>query len=197
MLRQTKIKIGARLVGALLAAVLGTVTYNEGDGIGADGVARMYYDSVGVPTICSGSTSGVTRGLVLTPDQCKARTKKEVLEHAQALEGWPVDAPDYAILAGIDFSYNVGAGAAKNSTAFKLARAGDYPGAGKAILNWRYVTDKSKRGKPGYDASGRFDCSQPNNKVCLGLWKRRLWESQTMQGKHGTAQEAVQNLPRY
>lgn len=194
----TKTKL--RLVGALLSAIFGTVVYHEGTGISKDGYAYPYKDPVGIWTVCSGDTEAVVAGVRETPAQCKARLEKSVLKHAQALERLPADAPDYVYLAGIDFAYHVGVYGAKNSTAFKLVAQREYAKAGEALLQWRYVTDNSKRGKQGWQSIGgqwKYDCSTVGNTVCAGIWKRRMWERDTMSGKLGTAEQAQKQLQRY
>jgi lysozyme len=84
--------------------------------------------------------------------------------------------------AYVDMAYNIGSGAFCASTLVRRLNAEDYAGACKAVLDFRYITDST--GGPGWvpykwDAQGRpirwkFDCSTPGNKVCAGLWGRRL-----------------------
>ena len=200
MSRPVRNKIIARVMGSLFAVAAGTVVYHEGTGISKDGLAHPYLDSASVWTICSGDTSGVVPGRAETPDQCKVRLRKSIEEHAQALSGLPERTPDYAVLAAVDFAYHVGVYGAKNSTTFKLLEAGDPAGAAAAIGSWKYITDDSKRGKPGWsfiNGHYRYDCSTPGNKVCAGIWKRRMWQMDTMAGKLGSAQDAEAALARY
>ncbi|UNA01077.1 putative endolysin [Erwinia phage Loshitsa2] len=200
MARVTKSKLLVRIMGTMFAAVAGTVVYHEGSGLSPDGLAHSYLDSASVWTICSGDTSGVKPGQVETPEQCTARLKTSIEKHAQALSDLPDDTPDYAVLAGVDFAYHVGVYGAKNSTSFKLLKQGKYEEAGQAILSWRFITDDSKRGKQGWSfvkGHYRYDCSTPNNKVCSGIWKRRMWQADTMSGKLGNATTAEAALARY
>ena len=84
--------------------------------------------------------------------------------------------------AYVDHAYNIGSGAFCTSTLVRKLNAEDYTGACKAVLDYRYITDN--KGGPGwvpykFDAAGRptrwkFDCSTPGNKLCAGLWDRRL-----------------------
>ena len=60
----------------------------------------------------------------------------------------------------VDLAYNIGSGAFCGSTIVKRLNAQDYAGACDAILMWRRV--------------GGQDCSQPGNRICWGLWERRL-----------------------
>lgn len=198
--RVARNKVIARVMGAMFAVTAGTVVYHEGTGIGKDGMAHSYLDSASVWTICSGDTDGVKPGQVETPAQCQARLRKSIEKHAQALSALPERTPDYAVLAAVDFAYHVGVYGAKNSTTFKLLEAGDTTGAAAAIQSWKYITDDSKRGKPGWSfikGHYRYDCSTPGNKVCSGIWKRRMWQMDTMAGKLGTAEQAKAALARY
>ncbi|WP_409977657.1 glycoside hydrolase family protein [Pantoea vagans] len=90
----------------------------------------------------------------------------------------------------MDFAYNTGINAANSSTVKKRLAEGNYVQASKAVLQWRYVSQK----KPDY-SKGRwehrngkcyYDCSQYNhgkpNKLCYGLYTRRLMESELLAG---------------
>lgn len=193
-------KLIARTMGGLFAVVAGTVVYHEGSGLSPDNLAHAYRDSASVWTICSGDTSGVKPGQVETPEQCQDRLRVSIQKHAQALSDLPEDTPDYAVLAAVDFAYHVGVTGARNSQSFKLLGAGDTAAAAEALLNWRYISDNSKRGKQGWsfiNGKYRYDCSLVGNKVCSGIWKRRVWQHDAMSGKLGTAEAAELALPRY
>ncbi len=60
----------------------------------------------------------------------------------------------------VDTMYNIGPAAFCASTIVKRLNAQDYPGACNAILMWNKV--------------GAQRCDEPGNKVCWGLWQRRL-----------------------
>ena len=62
--------------------------------------------------------------------------------------------------AYVDHAYNIGSSAFCGSTIVKRLNAEDYRGACDAILMWKRV--------------GQQDCSIPGNRVCWGLWQRRL-----------------------
>ncbi len=62
--------------------------------------------------------------------------------------------------AYVDMAYNIGSGAFCGSTLVRRLNAGDYQGACDAILMWKRVAQQ--------------DCSIPGNRVCWGLWQRRL-----------------------
>lgn len=63
-----------------------------------------------------------------------------------------------------NFSYQYGTGAFCKSFAPKL-NAGDYVGACKTLLEYRFVAG--------------YDCSTPGNKRCYGVWTRQLERYQT------------------
>ena len=200
MARVTKSKVIARVMGSLFAVTAGTVVFHEGSGLDPDNLARAYRDSASVWTICSGDTYDVKPGQVETAAQCQARLRTAIEKHAQALSALPDDTPDYAVLAGVDFAYHVGVSGARNSTAFKYLEQHDTANAAAALLNWRFITDDSKRGKQGWsfvNGHYRYDCATVGNKVCSGIWKRRLWQHDTMSGKLGSAEAAKLALPRY
>lgn len=198
--RVTKSKVIARVMGGLFAVTAGTVVFHEGSGLSPDNLAHAYRDSASVWTICSGDTSNVKPGQVETASQCQDRLHKAIEKHAQALSDLPDDTSDYAILAGVDFAYHVGVSGAKNSTAFKYLKQHDEQKAAASLLQWRFITDDSKRGKQGWsfvNGHYRYDCATVGNKVCSGIWKRRLWQHDTMSGKLGSAEAAKLALPRY
>ena len=57
-------------------------------------------------------------------------------------------------------AYNIGTAGFCGSTIVKRLNAENYAGACDAILMWNRVA--------------RQDCSVPGNKICWGLWERRL-----------------------
>lgn len=127
-----------------------------------------------VPTIGFGTTGpDVTMRSTTTPPKALAR----LLTDAQKFEGGlkrcvkvPLYQHEYD--AYLNLSYNIGLGKSGvvdgfceskrggPSTLVARLNAGDYQGACDAILMWK--------------KSGNVDCSIPGNKVCPGLWKRRL-----------------------
>jgi len=60
----------------------------------------------------------------------------------------------------VDFAYNIGTEGFCGSTVVKRLNQEDYVGACNAILMWKRV--------------GQQDCSVPGNRICWGLWQRRL-----------------------
>ena len=121
-------------------------------------------------------------------------------EHAAVLDGLPQGTPDYAVLSIVDFAYHVGVSAARKSSVWKELYSGNVEAAAQNIEKYRFITNDSKRGKPGWklmQGHWRYDCSTVGNTVCAGIWKRRLWQTDTMSGKLGDATSAEKALPRY
>jgi len=119
-----------------------------------------------VPTLGFGSTtrpdgSPVQLGDRTDPVQALQRKARDIEKFEGALKTC-VRVPLYqAEYDGyVDLAYNIGSGAFCGSTIVKRLNAQDYAGACDAILMWRRV--------------GGQDCSQPGNRICWGLWERRL-----------------------
>lgn len=79
----------------------------------------------------------------------------------------PLSQVEYDVM--VDFSYQYGVRRLCNSTMVRKANAGDYAGACKGYLEYRYVKG--------------YDCSTPGNKVCGGVWARS-------QGRYNDCMEA-------
>lgn len=162
----------------LALAVVGAVKVNEGYS------PTAYYDGAHVATICYGETKGVKIGMVKTKSECDAQLQKSIAEHAKVFDGVPQSTPDVVALGTIDMAYNVGVYGFNASSVKKAIIAGDYEKASQAVLQWKYITVRGKK----------FDCSVKGNKVCYGLWKRRLWQSKAIGNKFKTPEEAIQAL---
>jgi GH24 family phage-related lysozyme (muramidase) len=195
--------------GRVIAAILGggvlgggiTTVVKTNEGFSGD----AYLDSAGIPTICYGETKGVKMGQSRSLSECQEQLIRSVTEHSKALEGLPVSLPDVVLLGSIDMAYNVGVYGFKGSKVHRLLSDGDYKAAGRAVLEWRYISSPRQPKGPGwvYAASAkkwRYDCSQlvrgQPNKVCWGLWERRKWESKAIGYEFKTVPEAIQALRR-
>lgn len=101
-----------------------------------------YKDSRGVWTIGLGHTSAagpptVKPGLTITEDEAWEIFRRDVQTFRTQLRGAikvPVEQHQFDALAS--FIYNIGAGGFKGSTVLKRLNAGDYAGAGAAMLMW-------------------------------------------------------------
>lgn len=169
-----------RITGAsiLALATAGVVKLNEGYS------ESSYYDSAGVLTICHGETKGVKVGEVRTKAQCDTQLQESLSEHAKVFDGIPASPPDVVALGVIDMAYNVGVYGFNTSKVKKAIIRGDYTQASKEVLSWKYITRNGKK----------YDCSIPGNKVCYGLWKRRVWQSQAIGNQFKNPQEALEAL---
>ena len=194
-------KVIAALTGATMlgGAITGVVQHNEGLSLTA------YKDSAGVPTICYGETKGVKMGQRATLSDCQKQLIQSAGEHAKALDGLPVQLSDVALVGSVDFIYNVGVAGFNGSTVKRHLKNLDYAAAGKAVLDWRYIS-KYQQKSPGtgwvYKGSSRwvFDCSQyingHRNKVCWGLWERRQWQAKAIGNQYDSLESAVNALMR-
>lgn len=163
------------LAPVFLAAVAGTVGYNEGY------KTTAYLDSAGVPTVCYGSTKNVKYPSTVTDAECKVRLASDLESHTKALDGLPSDLPDTVLLGSIDMAYNIGVHGFKNSSVYTSLKRKDYTQASANVLKWRYITINGKR----------YDCSVKGNKVCYGLWERRVWQSKAIGNQFKTLDEAT------
>ena len=125
---------------------------------------KPYYDSIGIKTWCAGETE-IGYKESFTKDECSQlflvrygyyseRTAMFYNETAQKILAPEIHA------AMVDMSYNVGLGAFGKSSMIKELNDGNPIKACNAILKYRYA--------------GGFDCSQPGNRICPGIWDRRL-----------------------
>ena len=177
-----KNKVVAALAGASLlgGGITAVIQNNEGYS------STAYLDSAGIPTICYGETKGVKMGQKRSLSDCQKQLIQSAGEHSQALVGLPDSLPDVVLLGSLDMAYNVGVAGFKGSSTKRLLMNKQYKQAGKAVLQWKYVTINGKK----------YDCSVQGNKVCYGLWKRRLWQSKAIGDEFKSVQEAVAALPK-
>lgn len=82
-----------------------------------------------------------------------------------------------------DFAGQYGCGAWRGSSMLINTKAGDYAGACRAYLNYKFMTSARREGsgwmayqwdKTGKPTRWRFDCSTSGNRVCGGVWTRQL-----------------------
>lgn len=190
---ELKSKVIKWIMGAGFLAASSIVMVNEGY------KETSYKDGAGVWTICYGETKGVTAGMKKTRAQCDAQLRKSIETHSRALQGLPDSTPMVVALGSLDMAYNIGETGFNNSSAKRYLMAGDYVNAGKAVLSWKYITrwSKTSPGKLWVRVKGtdrwRLDCSIKGNKVCEGLWKRRLIQAD-MIGNKISVEEALRRL---
>lgn len=153
-----------------------------------------YLDPIGITTICYGyvpkSNEKVKKEY--TQKECDILLYKTIEEYSVVLKGLPA-LPLSTTVGFLDFGYNAGIGAANKSTIKKKLILKDLDGASKAVLDWRFVSkkkitqsDKSKGKWVFKNDKYYYDCSQFNNgkpnKLCYGLYTRRLMEAELIKG---------------
>lgn len=88
-------------------------------------------------TVCFGSTHGVKPGDRHTLDECKAMLSRDLEIYAVGIEGCvKVPLPDTRYVALVSFAYNVGVGAACNSSVVRNINAGNPKAGCDALLKW-------------------------------------------------------------
>jgi len=119
-----------------------------------------------VPTLGFGSTThadgrAVKLGDTTTPPQALQRTlvylQADEADMRRTLAGVALHQAEYDVY--IDWRYQYGATAWRNSSMLRELKAGNYSAACQALLRYRY--------------SAGFDCATPGNRVCSGVWTRQ------------------------
>lgn len=116
-----------------------------------------YLDGGGVPTICRGSTRGVKMGMTASRAECDQRFMQDIAEHELGMSRClkdPDALSDKTYVAFLSFTFNVGVGAACQSTAFRLLNAGEIRAACGQLPRW----------------------NKDNGRVVYGLTRRRAAE---------------------
>ena len=114
-----------------------------------------------VPTIGFGTTEGVKKGDVITPERALVRLLGDADKFSEGVKKCAsVPLFQYEFDAYVSLSYNIGTGAFCNSTLVKKLKTYDYEGACKEILKW----DKFK----GEPLKGLTHRRQREYKLCMG-----------------------------
>ena len=106
-----------------------------------------YLDSVGVPTICTGSTRAVRIGQVASDVECAVRLKQDTSRAGEALKRGvtvPVTQEQYDALLSLVF--NIGEGAFMRSTLLVRLNSGRCTEAADQFLRWDYAGGQRLRG---------------------------------------------------
>lgn len=140
--RAAKALAGA--TGAIAIAITALIQPWEGREL------KAYKDIVGVWTICDGETKGVNPGMVKTNAECDAMLLKRVEQDfyrplTKCIAGY-TGLPLSLQASLLSASYNVGVGAICNSTAARLAKAGDHRGSCEAVTRFNRAGGKVVRG---------------------------------------------------
>lgn len=117
----------------------------------------------GLPTVCNGHTgSDVKVGDVWTKEQCDAILVKDVAGHGQRLLSCvrvPLNQHQYDALSS--WAYNIGTGAACQSTLVRLLNQGQYTAACDQLLRWNRASGIVVRGLTNRRMAERALCLKP------------------------------------
>lgn len=114
-----------------------------------------------VPTIGFGTTEGVKKGDVITPERALVRLLGDADKFSEGVKKCAaVPLYQYEFDAYVSLSYNIGTGAFCNSTLVKKLKTYDYEGACKEILKWNKF-----KGEP---LKGLTHRRQREYKLCTG-----------------------------
>lgn len=114
-----------------------------------------------VPTYGFGTTGGVKMGDKTNPVAAVQRAMRDAQTYEGAIKRCvtePLTQEEYDVY--VNFSYNIGSNAFCGSTTVRRLNAGQHISACDGILLFKFV--------------GPTDCSDPNQRICRGLWKDRL-----------------------
>lgn len=170
----------------------GGVVVHEGLPTSSDGTHPVYVDSAGVKTACYGETKNLTKKSYTTTE-CEVMLGSSAKLYAKALNGLPA-LPTVTYAGALDFTYNAGISAFRNSQIRQCLLRSDTECASQAVLQWRFISktritnkDKSYGVWKWTGKKYTYDCSQlvngKPNKLCTGLWERRKYESLMLKGE--------------
>lgn len=177
----------------------------------SNGNYAPYVDPIGITTICFGYVPRDNEKVQkeYTIKECNILLNKTVEEYSVVLKGLPA-LPLSTVVGFLDFGYNAGIGAANGSGIKKALMKQDLVLASKEVLNWRFVSKKtltkSDLSKGKWEWSNQkgkytYDCSQyvqgKPNKMCYGLYTRRLMESELIKGTISDPKQIEQFIKNY
>ena len=154
--RRTRPAAATGVVGAAaIALAMPFVSQWEGRSL------TPYRDIVGVWTVCDGDTTVEMR--TYTDAECAALLQARLAEFATRLGACIDDEiearlPPRSAAMLVSWSYNVGTGAACNSTLVKKLNAGDFVGACNELLRWNKAGGQVVRGLVNRRAAEREAC---------------------------------------
>lgn len=171
-------------IGALVLSAVGLVAKVGQEGWTPDATVHTKGD---VPEVCYGMTkrpdgTPVRLGDKCTPVEGLQRTLAYSADAGNKLRACvkvPLHQEEFDLLD--DHAYQYGVGTTCNSGIVRSLNAGDYSGACRGYLEYRYMTSKkylgpgwvvSKEAADGRPMIWRFDCSTPGNRQCMGVWIR-------------------------
>ena len=101
-----------------------------------------YQDPVGVWTIGYGDTQNVTPGMTITQSEADQRLRNRLPEFEVGVNGLlarAINSNQFSAL--VDFAYNLGLEALRESTLLKMVNEGDFAGAANEFGKWVYAGD--------------------------------------------------------
>lgn len=108
---------------------------------------EAYYCPAGIPTIGYGHTKGVVLGTRVTKEQADEMLTVDLERFkAQASKYIKVQVTKGQFIALMDFVYNLGVGALRESTLLKLLNQGDYYGASEQFQRWIFCKGEKSKG---------------------------------------------------
>lgn len=131
------------LAAALSLSVAGVVFIQNQEGT----EQQAYLDSVGVPTICTGSTRAVRIGQYASLSECQQRLKEDTSEAGSAVQRLvtqPITQPQYDALVSLVF--NIGEGNFARSTLLRRLNEGQCMVAAAEFNKWIYARGKRLAG---------------------------------------------------
>lgn len=116
--------------------------------VGFEGTRLLpYYDSVGVPTVCTGHTRYVRMGERKTLGECEVLLREDTTEAGLAVSRLiEADMTQDQYDALVSFTFNCGQGALARSTLRRKFNSGDCHGAADEFLRWDKAGGKTLRG---------------------------------------------------
>lgn len=134
-------------VAALVLSVAGTTMLGSFEDGPSGPVQEAYLDSAGIPTICTGSTTGVFLGQTATIAECERRLVEDTTYAGNAVHKLvQVRLTQEMYDSLVSFTFNCGATALSKSTLLVKLNSGDYCGAGKQFYRWDHAGGKKLRG---------------------------------------------------
>jgi lysozyme len=110
---------------------------------------KMYYDVVGVPTVCYGATAedGVDLERTYTPAECKAMLGADLIKYDKMVHSCiDVPLPPSREAALVSFTFNLGQGALCHGAVARRLNAGDVAGGCRAMLAYDHAGGHRLRG---------------------------------------------------
>lgn len=128
-----------------LGKITGAAAIAAGLLVGLEGYeAKPYLDSAGVLTDCYGNTKNVSRQIIRTKAECQELLQGEAGRIATFIarddQAHSQRISMNALAAMISWTYNVGDGAYRQSTARKYMLAGNYEAMCREMYRWNKIT---------------------------------------------------------